>query len=309
MNETNPPTWKLVPVTATPEMAAAIEATIDAQMAASGVNPRYMFRQDGDAIYAAALDAAPQPGWPGWSSATAPGPDGMQHCVAVPGMPSAARNEGIELAAQCLITRAEHHHRVRNYAMQNECLQSADSIRAHKSFVGPVADVGEAIHYPACWDTAAYPTMQDAMAEIGAFKCSECTPAPVQQAAPSDDGWTDANDICQLPPEGWYCTRTAGHDGPCAAHQDEPARELDADDHACIEEGMARIRAHTAARSAGAAPAQPVGLSEQVEALAEAARAAQRQLRQWMRDHGQDVCTQAAIKAIDAAILAAKEAP
>lgn len=22
---------------------------------------------------------------------------------------------------------------------------------------------------------------------------------------------------CTVPPEGWYCTRTAGHDGPCAA--------------------------------------------------------------------------------------------
>lgn len=25
---------------------------------------------------------------------------------------------------------------------------------------------------------------------------------------------------CTLPPEGWYCTRAKGHDGPCAAHQD-----------------------------------------------------------------------------------------
>lgn len=24
---------------------------------------------------------------------------------------------------------------------------------------------------------------------------------------------------CQLPPEGWRCTREAGHDGPCAAIQ------------------------------------------------------------------------------------------
>jgi hypothetical protein len=22
---------------------------------------------------------------------------------------------------------------------------------------------------------------------------------------------------CEVPPEGWYCTREAGHDGPCAA--------------------------------------------------------------------------------------------
>lgn len=24
-------------------------------------------------------------------------------------------------------------------------------------------------------------------------------------------------DVCRVPPEGWYCTREAGHTGPCAA--------------------------------------------------------------------------------------------
>ena len=23
--------------------------------------------------------------------------------------------------------------------------------------------------------------------------------------------------VCNVPPQGWACTRTAGHDGPCAA--------------------------------------------------------------------------------------------
>ena len=23
---------------------------------------------------------------------------------------------------------------------------------------------------------------------------------------------------CTVPPEGWYCTRQKGHEGPCAAH-------------------------------------------------------------------------------------------
>lgn len=23
---------------------------------------------------------------------------------------------------------------------------------------------------------------------------------------------------CQIPPEGWFCSRIGGHDGPCAAH-------------------------------------------------------------------------------------------
>lgn len=26
--------------------------------------------------------------------------------------------------------------------------------------------------------------------------------------------------VCAVPPEGWYCTRKPGHDGPCAAHPD-----------------------------------------------------------------------------------------
>jgi hypothetical protein len=34
------------------------------------------------------------------------------------------------------------------------------------------ADTGEAIHYPECWDTATYPTLQDAIRAIGAFKCA-----------------------------------------------------------------------------------------------------------------------------------------
>lgn len=25
------------------------------------------------------------------------------------------------------------------------------------------------------------------------------------------------DDPCTVPPEGWFCTRPAGHDGPCAA--------------------------------------------------------------------------------------------
>lgn len=27
---------------------------------------------------------------------------------------------------------------------------------------------------------------------------------------------------CTIPPAGWYCTRTPGHEGPCAAHPVEP---------------------------------------------------------------------------------------
>jgi hypothetical protein len=27
---------------------------------------------------------------------------------------------------------------------------------------------------------------------------------------------------CERPPAGWYCTREAGHEGPCAAREDAP---------------------------------------------------------------------------------------
>lgn len=27
----------------------------------------------------------------------------------------------------------------------------------------------------------------------------------------------DGEAMCQMPPLGWYCTRQAGHEGPCAA--------------------------------------------------------------------------------------------
>lgn len=30
---------------------------------------------------------------------------------------------------------------------------------------------------------------------------------------------------CELPPEGWWCSREPGHDGPCAARPGSPAWE------------------------------------------------------------------------------------
>ena len=34
-------------------------------------------------------------------------------------------------------------------------------------------------------------------------------------------GKTLPSSSCTLPPTGWYCTRTPGHEGPCAAHPAE----------------------------------------------------------------------------------------
>lgn len=42
--------------------------------------------------------------------------------------------------------------------------------------------------------------------------------APEFRALP-DLGDATVRGMCALPPTGWYCTRSAGHDGPCAAHQ------------------------------------------------------------------------------------------
>lgn len=33
-----------------------------------------------------------------------------------------------------------------------------------------------------------------------------------------DEANSEQNVSCDLPPEGWYCTREKGHEGPCAAY-------------------------------------------------------------------------------------------
>ncbi|MCY0910895.1 hypothetical protein [Massilia antarctica] len=116
-------------------------------------------------------------------------------------LPSAARNAGIELAAQCLITRAEHHYRVRNYAMQSECLQSADAIRAHKFFVGPVVDAYTALHAEVAlmtamldegeWAEHAATTPHGQCLETAITRLigKASAPAPVQQPTPSAALW------------------------------------------------------------------------------------------------------------------------
>jgi hypothetical protein len=41
------------------------------------------------------------------------------------------------------------------------------------------------------------------------------------RAAAEDKARWDAimKDACTVPPAGWFCTRTKGHDGPCAARE------------------------------------------------------------------------------------------
>lgn len=50
--------------------------------------------------------------------------------------------------------------------------------------------VAKAIHYPDCWDTAAYPTLESALKEMYAFfKCSECAPSSQITASGVPEGF------------------------------------------------------------------------------------------------------------------------
>jgi len=44
------------------------------------------------------------------------------------------------------------------------------------------AELNKIMHYPECWDTAAYPTVLDAVTEV--FECSECTPSQTSEFHP-----------------------------------------------------------------------------------------------------------------------------
>lgn len=63
--------------------------------------------------------------------------------------------------------------------------------------------------------------------EYGIVRDGEIHPAPAPTIP--EAGWDAATQLiaqqqlydngpCKLPPDGWFCTRPAGHDGPCAAH-------------------------------------------------------------------------------------------
>lgn len=56
-------------------------------------------------------------------------------------------------------------------------------LAAKRSFAAsqaaPDQAIAKAIHYPDCWDTAAYPALADALSAVyDHFKCSECQAAP-----------------------------------------------------------------------------------------------------------------------------------
>jgi len=103
----------------------------------------------------------------------------------------------------------------------------AGGVPLYREPVQPVKQepVAKAIHYPECWDTAAYPTLESALAELFAwFKCSndDCA-ALVQQVDPipfgkpgSREGFpgldtleTLAHPLKECRHCGWLCTPNA----------------------------------------------------------------------------------------------------
>jgi hypothetical protein len=59
---------------------------------------------------------------------------------------------------------------------------------------GEDEELAKRLHYPECWDTAAYPTLHDALLEVtGNCGCSECDPASAVHQ-PSACAWTHQDD-------------------------------------------------------------------------------------------------------------------
>jgi hypothetical protein len=80
--------------------------------------------------------------------------------------------------------------------------------------------------------------------------------APVQEREAFLAGYEAAQadaKVCHLPPHGWRCTRTAGHDGPCAAVESPEDTEF-------VASAMKRLREATP-------PAQPAPAQEPIGKL------------------------------------------
>ena len=72
--------------------------------------------------------------------------------------------------------------------------------------------------------------------EIEASESSGQIAAAVEAQPAAQEKSVDENDSeCEAPPIGWRCTRTRGHDGPCAA-------VVSPEDRAFVERSMRRIR-------------------------------------------------------------------
>lgn len=76
-------------------------------------------------------------------------------------------------------------------ATAEQSMPGADCNDGLRKLLSMLDTVSEALHYPACWDTAAYPSLSDALSAVYAdFECSECSPVPAP--VPASEAARDA---------------------------------------------------------------------------------------------------------------------
>lgn len=248
MNEQKLPSgWKLVPVEPTHIMIGAGARAMLSADSATQVDSLALTR----VTYPAMLAAAPAPAT--WSSATAPGPDGYQRTVAVPGMPSAARDAAYDEIAALAVQWGDAR---TPYCGGNALRNFAEYVLARKSIA---------------------------------------TPAPVQQAAPGEPTELSKR-VRKYAEQSWKFNTANIKPAELIALCDEIERYYG---------GMLAWK--KSAEAIAAAPAQPVGLSEQDKLDAARYRFGcsvdgERAGLGWLSKEEMD-------EFIDAAILAAKEAP
>jgi len=100
--------------------------------------------------------------------------------------------EALDIALDLAIAEADHvHEAYKRYKRHKHDAADRDveTIKRAIDAINPAAPMAleQALHYPGCWDTAAYPALSDALAAVyDHFKCSECAPMA------SDDAVIDA---------------------------------------------------------------------------------------------------------------------
>lgn len=148
------------------------------------------------------------------------------------------------------------------YAAMLAAAPAPDHFRDAAKMVAVPADdhIAPAIHYPECWDTAAYPTVESALSEVFAhYRCTEHD-APAEVPMPEEDGW-----FCWAGSERGHSPFFSGYE-PLAHSERERAFTL------------TKMRTYGAAcRAAGEAAGYARGMKE-------AGRDAER--LQWMQFHG-----------------------
>lgn len=73
------------------------------------------------------------------------------------------------------MTREEAEREVENVSID----EAVDILMAYHKIKQRIESLAGLIHYPQHWDTACYPTLEDALEEIG---CSECMRASTEEA-------------------------------------------------------------------------------------------------------------------------------